>query len=215
MTAPASQRGTHRGNRRIKGLDSRAAILAAATRLFMQLGYVNVSTVDIAREAGVSLPVVQAVTGGKAAILTLLIDEGSHDPIVEWTLEAVRACHDPYEAVARAVHGIRVDNERYADVLPVMGTEAEGAAVRAPDRPDRHHLECMSEIAARLAETDSLKPELDRERAAGILWFYLGHHSWELCVSEQGWSWAETEQWLTEQLAAALLGGRSAGSASS
>ncbi|MFE7402842.1 TetR family transcriptional regulator [Streptomyces sp. NPDC057557] len=70
MATPASHPGnTHWEDRRFRGLDSPAAILAAATRLFVQSGYASVSPVDIAREVGTALPAVQAITGGKSALL--------------------------------------------------------------------------------------------------------------------------------------------------
>lgn len=211
MTVSVTRPGhTHGEGRRHRGLECRAAVLAAATKLFVRSGYANVGLADIAREAGVDLPSVEAVTGDKAGLLTLLIDEGSHDPIVEWTLEAVRACQDPREAVAKAVHGIRVDNQRYAELVPTRGvaTFAQVTARRPPARcrSEQYYRERMGEVADRLAQLDALRPGLDRERVIGILWFYLGHHSWHLCVAEQGWTWAQTEQWLTEQLTSALLG---------
>ncbi|MFB7598518.1 hypothetical protein [Streptomyces sp. NPDC056160] len=61
-------------------------------------------------------------------------------------------------------------------------------------------------VATRLSDLTALRPGLTAERATDILWFYLGHHSWRLCVSDQGWSWEEAERWLAEQVWAAVLG---------
>ncbi|EYT81824.1 MULTISPECIES: TetR/AcrR family transcriptional regulator [unclassified Streptomyces] len=204
------QRGP--GPHRIRAADTRSAVLAAATRLFMQHGYVNVSVADIAGEAGLAVPAVYASTGGKPAILTALINEGSHDPIVEWTLDSVRACGDPEEVVARAVHGVRMDNERYEDLVGVMISAAaqDDSIRRSLDRTDQTYREALGVIVGRLVELSGLRPGLTAERAIDILWFYLGYHSWRLCVAEQGWSWDEAEEWLAGQVAVAVLRPRAA-----
>ncbi|MFD8612538.1 TetR/AcrR family transcriptional regulator [Streptomyces sp. NPDC059631] len=219
MTTHISDSGhTWQGVRRMSAADARSAILAAATRLFVHRGYRNVTVGDIAREAGTALPTVYAGAGGKAAILTTLIDEGSHDPIVEWTLDAVRACGDPGEVITLLVHGIRVDNERYEDLVRVMITAAalEDTARQTLDRSDQYYRQSLGVAAARLADLTALRPGLTAERVTDILWFYLGHHSWRLCVSDQGWAWEEAERWLAEQVRAAVLGtapGRAKGTA--
>ncbi|MFJ3672435.1 TetR/AcrR family transcriptional regulator [Streptomyces sp. NPDC090106] len=209
MTAQADgPRRPYRNDRRAEAAAvTRAAILDAALRLFVEHGYAKVTISDIAREAGIAVPTVYASTGGKSAILTVLMNRGVDDPVVERTLDGVRTAPDAHEAVARMTRGVRLDNERHLDVVQVMIT---AAAV------ERHVEETLTQVAAayrqalgvlseRIAELGALRPGLSQERATDMLWFLLGLPSWTLFVAELGWSWDETEQWLARQATAALI----------
>jgi len=185
---------------------TREGILAAAMRLFLERGYGGVTVGDIAREAVTAVPTVYASTGGKAAILATLIADAQADPVVEATLAAVRARTDPRDVIRAAVRGVRTDNERYHDIIRVMVTaasvdESVAATLVASDRDYRG---ALGEVAARLGEVHPLTVSL--ARATDILWFFLGHQAWYVCVAEQGWSWDDAEEWLCTQVMAALLG---------
>lgn len=70
-------RRPYRNDRRAEAAaGTRAAILEAALRLFVAHGYAKVTIGDIARKAGTAVPTVYASTGGKSAILTVLINRG-------------------------------------------------------------------------------------------------------------------------------------------
>lgn len=60
-------------------------------------------------------------------------------------------------------------------------------------------------MTTRRAGLDALRQNPTPDRAADILWFYLGQQSWRLYVSDCGWSWNDTEHWPAEQISAALL----------
>jgi AcrR family transcriptional regulator len=188
--------------------DTRAAILAAALRLFREHGYGKVTVQDIAREASTAVPTVYASTGGKGVILGILIDDAMQDPIVAETIAAVDACADPRDAIRTLVHGVRVDNERYRDIVRIMkdASAVEQAAADVLARSDDLYRDCLSRSVDRVRETGALRPGLTRPRAVDITWFYLGHESWHVLVAAQHWTWEEAEQWLAGQLTAALLG---------
>src|SRR5918996_1487133 len=99
---------------------TRATILATAMRLFLEHGYGRVTIADIAREAPTAVPTVYASTGGKSAILATLIDQAMRDPIVEATFAAIRESRTPHDAIRALAHGVRVDNQRYHDMIQVM-----------------------------------------------------------------------------------------------
>ena len=64
---PSAASRSYRSVRRDRtAADTRAAILSAAMRLFLERGYGPVTVADIAREAGTAVPTVYASTGGKA-----------------------------------------------------------------------------------------------------------------------------------------------------
>jgi AcrR family transcriptional regulator len=202
----ARARRAHRPVRRARAASqTRAAILAAAMRLFLERGYGGATVSDIAREAGTAIPTVYASAGGKAAILATLIADAQGDPIVEDTLAAVRERTDPGEVIRAAVRGVRTDNERYHDIVRVMVTAAsvDESVAASLVASDREYRTALGEVAVRLGEVHPLTVSL--ARATDILWFYLGHQAWHICVAEQGWSWDEAEAWLAAQVVAALV----------
>ena len=187
--------------------ETRAAILAAAMRLFLSRGYGAVTVADIAREAAVAVPTVYASAGGKSALLATLIDETMRDPAGAATLEAVRRCQTPQQVIAVTVHGVRVENERYHDVIQVMVAAAalDETATATLTGSDRRVRRALARTTRRLQDLHALKPGMTAGKAAGILWFYLGHQAWHLLAAGQQWSWDDAEQWLREQVSTALL----------
>ncbi|MFF3564992.1 TetR/AcrR family transcriptional regulator [Streptomyces sp. NPDC002574] len=208
---PPGQRRAYRAPRRAQGAaDTRASVLDAALRLFVDQGYGKVTVADIAREAGTAVPTVYASTGGKAAILACLITGGIGDPVVERTLTAVAASSDPREVVSLLTHGVRLDNERHFALVQVLVTAAalEDTARDTLSRADRAYREALHTVAGRLDRLDALRPGMTRDRATDVLWFFLGHQSWRLFVADRGWSWDDTEEWLSGQLSYAVLADR-------
>ncbi|MFF8023340.1 hypothetical protein ACFZDJ_19940 [Streptomyces sp. NPDC007896] len=139
-----------------------------------------------------------------------LISEGITDPIVDETLAAVGMSSDPREAVAVATHGVRIDNERHFDLVRVLVTAAalDETAKETLTRAKRSYREALGVVARRLDDLDALGQGMLVDRAADILWLFLGHHSWRLYATNCGWSWNDTEKWVTEQVSAALLSDR-------
>jgi AcrR family transcriptional regulator len=190
--------------------DTRANILTAALGLFVERGYGKVTIGDIADRAGVAMPTVYASTGGKSAILSTIINEAVRDPIVEDTLAAVRRCREPDDVIRLLAHGTRVDNQRYHDVIQVMKTAAaiDDSVAAIVIQSDREYLRALSYIARRLHEMHALRAGLTVRHATDILWFYFGHDPWQLLVFDRHWSWDDTEHWLAEHAALALINRR-------
>jgi AcrR family transcriptional regulator len=206
---PGKPGRTYQSARRAQAAaDTRTAILDAAMRLFCEHGYGKVTVQDIAREASTAVPTVYASTGGKAAILAILTDEAMRDPIVGETLTAMDECRDSRDAIRALVHGVRVDNERYHDIVQVMKDAAalDKTTAGILARSDDLYRQALGDALDRIRETGPLRPGLTRRRAVDIAWFYLGHHSWNVLVVARQWTWEEAEQWLAGQVTAALLG---------
>ena len=186
--------------------DTRAAILSAATRLFVERGYGRVTVADIASEAATAVPTVYPSTGGKSAILASLVRGAERDPIVEQSLEAIRDSQLPMDVVRITAHGTRLDNERYHDLIQVMVSAAatDDTAAGTLRTSDRLYRYTLGKTAIRLQELEALKDGLSVPRATDVLWFYFGHRSWRL-LAERQWTWDDAEQWLIEQASKALL----------
>jgi AcrR family transcriptional regulator len=208
--APSGRAGrTYRSPRRARAAaDTRATILATAMRLFLERGYGGVTVSDIAREAAIAVPTVYASTGGKSAILATLIDQAERDPVVAATFAAIRESRTPLDAIRATAHGVRVDNQRYHDLIQVMVTAAtlDETATATLVESDRRYRQALARTADRLAELGALKPGTTLDQATDVLWFYLGHHAWRVLVADRRWSWDDAEAWLGEQASAALLG---------
>lgn len=206
---PSGQaRRPYRSSRRAEAAaGTRAMILAAAMRLFLSRGYGGVTVADIAREAAVAVPTVYASAGGKSAILATLIDEQMRDPVGAATLSAVRECQDPQDVIRVTVHGVRVDNERYHDMIQVMVAAAalDETATATLVRSDRLVRRALARTAHRLQDLHGLRPGMSPGKATDVLWFYLAHQAWHLLVAGRQWSWDGAEEWLGEQLSTALL----------
>jgi AcrR family transcriptional regulator len=211
--SPADQRPKqptrhYRSQRRSEAAAAtRSAILDAARRLFLERGYSKVTVPDIADEASIAVPTVYASTGGKAAVLGAIISDAMRDPIVDETLAAVDECQTAPEVLRVITHGVRTDNERYRKVIAVMRDAAasDHTAAEILAQSNTAYRQALAKAADRILELGALKRGLTRERAVDALWFFLGHHAWTLLVSDQHWSWDETERWLGNQLSAALL----------
>ena len=205
--APAAGRPYQSVRRAQTASDTRTRILATAMRLFLENGYGKVTVGDIAREADVAVPTVYASTGGKSAILATLIDQARRDPVGDATLAAVGEARTPREVISVIAHGVRVDNERYHDVIQVMKTAAtiDESATAILARSDRIYRETLAIVVQRLHEMSALQGHLTDQQAIDILWFYFGHEAWHTLVFERRWSWDDAERWLAEQAATALL----------
>ena len=73
------------------------------------------------------------------------------------------------------------------------------------DRIQTEFRENQRAIAASIAEKGALRPGLDIERAADILWTINHGDVWQHLVVRRGWSPAEFERWLADSFRALLL----------
>jgi AcrR family transcriptional regulator len=196
-----------RSRRSESARETRSAIMTAAMRLFLQHGYGVVKVSDIAEAAGVAVPTVYTSAGGKSAILRALIDEAMRDPIVDSTLLAVRESNTGDRVIEVTARGVRLDNERYHNIIEVMTTAAvaDESVAATLAHSDRTYRQALGVVAQRLADLGTLAPSLRVDTATDILWFYFGRDAWRLLVAGQEWSWDEAQRWLQSQAAHALL----------
>jgi hypothetical protein len=91
-------------------------------------------------------------------------------------------------------------------MIEVMKTAAaiDDSATSILERSDRIYRRALGQVVPRLHELNGLQPELSKQQAVDMLWFYLGHHAWHVLVSERHWSWDAAEQWLADQATTAL-----------
>ncbi|MFE1956278.1 MULTISPECIES: TetR/AcrR family transcriptional regulator [Streptomyces] len=202
---------------------TRQAVLAAATRLFVARGYAATSLADIAAGAEVARPTVFAAYGSKAALLREAVDQalaGDDEPVPVAERPWFRPVWDARtpEAVLRAYAEVcRVIGERAAEIFEVVRRAADGGAEPAAlwDTMQRNRRAGAAMVVDRLEALASAPPALERERAVDVVWMYNDPAHYRSLVLTCGWSGEEYAAWIAGQMAhglgVALGGGRRRG----
>src|ERR1700704_3818997 len=158
---------------------TREAVIAAAGRLFSDQGYAATSIDDIAAAAGVSRATVFTSVGGKPTLLKTALDVaivGDDEPIAlpdRPRSVAIRAERDPRKYLALYAGLVTEMGSRLAGIYEAV----RGAAGADPDARAlwESHLAQRRKGAANVVGDvlgkGRLRPGLDREAAADIVWF--------------------------------------------
>ncbi|MGW5463662.1 TetR/AcrR family transcriptional regulator [Streptomyces sp. NPDC003996] len=186
---------------------TRRAIIDEARRLFFERGYFATRVDDIAAAARVSPATVYSVTGGKQGLLRTLIDDWSTAPVVEQARRRIEGLDDPVEilrAVAELTRSMRQD---YGDIMHVVLAAAphDETAAEALATATARYRGGEAFVAQRLADLGALAEGLDADKALDILWFYFGYSGFFTLVEDNGWTYAQAEQWLLDAACRALL----------
>ena len=197
-----------RPNRReVAAADTRREILRAARRLFAEHGYAGTSLQQIAEESGVAVQTIYSSVGSKAALVLALNDLIDEEAGVAQLGAGVLGETDPATMIAKGIHLTRQLNERCGDLIQVLlsaaPAEPDVAAVVA-DGMRRHELG-GSAIAQRLEALGALRSGTTPVRAAAAFSMMTSPASWLQLTQRAGWTFDESEAWLTASLAQLLL----------
>jgi len=195
---------------------TRAAILAAAGRLFVDPGYAATTLTAVAAEAGVAVQTLYAIFGNKRRLLSDLVDvtiAGDDEPVAlpqRSFVDAVQAQPTGRAKLeAYAAHLAEV-NGRQADVLLALANAAaadpDAAAIWHKNVDDRRR--GMGMFAAHLAGAGCLRSDVDAETAADVLWLAMDFRNYDWLVRRRGWSSAAYQRWYVDSVAGAILSGR-------
>lgn len=207
-----STRAYDSSGRRAAAEGRRSNVLVAARRLFGERGYAGTSLADVADAAGVSVPFVRASFGGKAGLLRRLVDVaivGDEEPVAlgqrpEARALASQGAHEQVSGFARIITGVQ---QRVAGLASVL-TEAAGtdSAVREDlARSQRQRRRGMREFVGMLEDAGHLRAGLDPDAATDVVWALTDPRLFVGLCGERRWSVRRYEQFLVDQLAAALL----------
>lgn len=197
--------------RRQQAAATRAAVLDAGRRLFVERGYVGATVGDIATSAGVAPATVNAAFGGKAGLLKALVDvaiAGDDDPIPvseRVIAQQVSAEPEPRRQLALLAGFITDVHGRLADLTDVM-QQAAGADDQVRAQLARGQAQRRTGMGEFVSHLDPGALSLDAESAADIVWALTDPRLYLGLVRERGWSPDRYRQWLAGQLTAALLG---------
>jgi AcrR family transcriptional regulator len=200
--------------RRAQADATRRDILAAAQRLFERQGYGATTMAAIAAEAGVALKTVYLAFDTKAGVLrevwnTRLRGEDDDRPVAEqaWYREVMEEA-DPDRRLLLNARSSTEGKRRAAAVAEAIREAAPADAEIGAlwDRIQTEYRANQRTIVEQLAERGELRPGLDVERAADILWTINHPNTWQLLVAERGWTPEEYERWTGAAARAQLLG---------
>ncbi|PRX43644.1 TetR family transcriptional regulator [Prauserella shujinwangii] len=200
------------GTRARKAAETRARMLAAARRLFVEHGYAATSMQAVAKEAGVAVQTLYFTFATKRALLSELVDvevAGDMEPVATldrpWVAEALAA--PPERLLRLVVEGTGRIHTRVAPVLEVVRSAAaadpEIAALWRANIEQRHTV--LTTFAGALAARSALRPGVGTGRVADMMLATLSPETYLLLVSRRGWSHEEWADWATGTLRCQLL----------
>ena len=206
MSDPVKPRRYRSSLREEQAQRTRLAILGAARQVFAEHGYAATTIAQIAATAGVAVDTVYASVGTKPVLMRLLIETA-----ISGIDKAVPAEQRDYvqqvKAAVTAQEKIRIYAAAVTDInrrMAPLQLVLRGAAATAPELA-----EMRDEISARraanmrlfardLAATGELRPDLDVDEVADVVWSMNSAEYFTLLVRERGWHPDKFAAWLAE-----------------
>ncbi|WP_291036454.1 TetR/AcrR family transcriptional regulator [Herbiconiux sp.] len=192
--------------RTAEAASTRAAIIAAASTLFVRDGYVATSLKAIAKEANVAVPTVQ-LQGSKHSLLIAAFevafagDEGTHSLAERADVAAIMAEPDFATAIDRYVTFLDDANQRAAGIIRAMGAaaDADPAARAAYDELEQRRHRDMLLAAGWFASRNRI-PDDRIPDAADILGYITGADAYLHFTHTRGWTRDRWKAWTAHQL---------------
>ena len=187
---------------------TRAAVLDAAGRCFVDAGWAATTMRDIARAAGVSVETVYA-QGSKAALLLAVVDRtltGDDEPVPVRDRPGARALLEETDAARRFARLGQLVTAWLGPALPVLqafrnaATNDPAVAAAYAEYEQRR----LADVTG-LLEGLTLRPGLTTASAADVLWTLLGTNVPTLLVDGRGWTVEAYAAWLVDALERLLL----------
>ena len=206
MTEPVKSRSYRSPLRDEQARRTRKVILAAARRLFTQQGYAATTVAEVAAEAGVAVDTVYAAVGAKPVLFRLLVEtaiSGTDEvvpPEERDYVQRIKAQPRARQKIETYAAAVRVISERMGPLHVVL----RDAAAQAPELT-----QVREEIASRRAKnmrlfaqdliaTGDLRPDLDVDEVADVIWSMNSAEFYYLLVHERSWSPERFQQWLAD-----------------
>jgi len=199
--------GRRLNRREVAAAETRREILRAARRLFAAHGYPGTSLQQIAEEAGVAVQTIYSSIGSKAALILALNDLVDEEAGVAQLAAGVRSETDPPQMIAKVVHLTRQLNERCGDLLQALLSAAPAEPDVAAAFADgmRRHESGIARMTQRLGAQGALRAGTTPEQAASAFAMMTSPPSWQQLTQRAGWTFDQSEAWLTASLTQLLL----------
>ncbi len=191
---------------------TRRRIVEAAAVLFVEQGYVATTLEDVAQRAEISVQTIYYSFGNKRRVLEAVLGAtvaGDHEPVPPlerpWAASLAEQ-PEPADALRALVDGAL---EIVARTVPVY--EVIRRAASDPDVADlldtnrRERGEVQRELVARLHRAGHLRPGLELDDAAAVVYGLLNEEVFQLFVIDCGWAPDRFGRWVCDTLASQLL----------
>src|SRR5580698_6081831 len=186
---------------------TRAAVIAAARRLFAENGFFQTKVEQIAKLSRVSPATAYAQCGGKHGLLRSLMDSWTQAPAVDESYLESLAAADPVRVMHALSTGYLQITKQWGDVIrmviDVAPHDDESAAVLSTAR--RRHNRNLAEICRHLEGIGALRDDVDARLASRIITYYYGIDGLLRTRDVFGWSLERSNQWLLAHASAAVL----------
>ena len=186
---------------------ARAAILAAAERLFLARGYQGVGLEEVAESAGVSRQAVYNHFASKSGLLLAIADEVERRADLGNRLRSVATAESGVAALRALVETVTaVDPELYPHQRLVHAARDADESARALwENRMSSRRRGFGAVVRRLSDEGSLRAGLPEDTARDTLWTLLSPFTYERLVVEGGWSKRRYSEWLADTLEQLLL----------
>ena len=194
---------------------TRAKVITAAARVFLEHGYAGATIPEIAKEAGVALQTVYRAAPGKAGLLAAAVTaavaggvERSLVPVEQRpAIRAVIEEEDPRRQLALYAQTQPGIWSRVGPLWRVLEVAAasEPELRRLQEDQEAQRLEGLTRFARALQQRGALREELTLEHAADIIVTLGSYPTYQSLVIKRGWTDSEYETWLAETLQCCLL----------
>lgn len=200
-----------KGSRRqASARETRRAVLAAATQLFVERGFAATTIDQVATSAGVSRPTVFAV-GSKAQLLRLARDvamAGDDEQLAVSQRESAQRVlteSDLRSSVALLALHVTGVQERYAPLDEVLRQAAGGDAELADlwRTSEAQRRQGATLFVDHLVSKTGLRRS--REDSIDVMWLLMAPDQYQRLVRDRGWPRRRYLRWLTETISDLLL----------
>lgn len=192
---------------------TRRRIIDRAAKLFIEQGYAATTLDQISTAAGVAVQTVYFHFRNKATVLKEVVDVaavGDDEPVPvldrPW-VRRVRKEPDGRRALAIYLRNARAIFERIAPIMKTVrdaaGSDPEMAAQWQTNRKQTYT--AQRTVVQWLADKHALRPELTVDRATDIVSCLVSIEVYQLFTAERGWTPAQWERWIKDNLTATIL----------
>jgi AcrR family transcriptional regulator len=186
---------------------TRAAVIAAARRLFAENGFFQTKVEQVARLSRVSPATVYAQCGGKQGLLRSLMDSWTQSQVVAESYQESLAAADAVLTMQILSAAYLQITKQWGDVIRVVidvaPHDSESAAVLATAQKRHNHT--LTEICRHLEDIGALRDDVDARLATRTITYYYGIDGLLRTRDVFGWSLERSNQWLLAHASAAVL----------
>lgn len=192
---------------------TRQRIRDAAVELFLQHGFVATTMKQVAARAGVAERTVYTAYATKADLFRDAVDValvGDELPVPVLDRDEMRAAmaeRDGRRSLEQVVAYNVAIGERAHDLVMVgeLSSGADQDMRRFSQDGSRAMAAGLGVLATALADHGSLRSDVDVDRAADILFFYLSPYTHHVLRRLRGWTVEELSDWILDALVRELL----------